>query len=101
MSTETDALDRSVLERKARDELQQIASAVGVTVGSRAKKADLVDAILGSARTDGKGETDESEISPGPTVRRTRVRSNGGHQPDKPVADGPGVPEPEVTAPGR
>ena len=99
MSTETDALDRSVLERKARDELQQIASAVGVTVGSRAKKADLVDAILGSARTDDKGETDESEISPGPTVRRTRVRSNGGHQPDKPVADGPGVPEPEVTAP--
>ncbi|MBK9179292.1 MAG: transcription termination factor Rho [Acidimicrobiales bacterium] len=39
-------LERSVLERKERDELQAIASALGVKPGSRARKADIVDLIL-------------------------------------------------------
>ena len=49
MSAEPQALDRSVLERKERDELQAIASAMGAKAGSRAKKSDLVDAILREA----------------------------------------------------
>ena len=35
------ALERSVLERKERDELHTIAEALGVKPGTRTKKADL------------------------------------------------------------
>ena len=42
-------LERSVLERKERDELQTIARAMGAEPGSRARKADLVDIILSKA----------------------------------------------------
>ena len=42
-------LERSVLERKERDELQTIARALGAKPPARAKKADLVDLILASA----------------------------------------------------
>jgi transcription termination factor Rho len=39
-------LERSVLEKKDRDELQSIAVALGGKPGSRARKADIVDLIL-------------------------------------------------------
>jgi transcription termination factor Rho len=39
-------LERSVLERKERDELQQIAQAMGLTPASRTSKANLVTQIL-------------------------------------------------------
>jgi transcription termination factor Rho len=39
-------LERSVLERKERDELHAIATAMGVKATTRTKKADLVDRIL-------------------------------------------------------
>jgi len=42
-------LERSVLERKERDELQTIARALGIKPPARAKKADIVDLILTSA----------------------------------------------------
>src|SRR5437899_12794502 len=42
-------LERSVLERKERDELQTIAKALGAKPPARAKKADLVDLILATA----------------------------------------------------
>ncbi|MDG2260939.1 MAG: hypothetical protein P8N50_01250, partial [Actinomycetota bacterium] len=96
MSTEADALDRSKLERKSRDELMQIATALGVGVTARANKADIVDAILG----DSDNETSAEDAGgKGPTVRRTRVRSTGGRTVEEPVEEGPGVPEPEVKAP--
>ena len=40
------AMERSVLEKKDRDELQSIAVAMGGKPGSRARKADIVDLIL-------------------------------------------------------
>ncbi|HET9443386.1 MAG TPA: transcription termination factor Rho [Acidimicrobiales bacterium] len=43
------ALERSVLERKERDELQTIAEALGVKPGTRTKKADLIAQILVAA----------------------------------------------------
>ncbi len=46
MSTQPDALDRSVLETKARDELAQIGAALGVKLPARAKKADMIDLII-------------------------------------------------------
>ncbi|MFV1990489.1 MAG: hypothetical protein ACC652_07095, partial [Acidimicrobiales bacterium] len=49
MSVEPQALDRSALESKARDELVAIASAIGAKPGSRARKGEIVDAILSQA----------------------------------------------------
>src|SRR4051812_47364210 len=46
MSVESQALERSVLESKERDELSAIAEALGLKPGARASKATLVDQIL-------------------------------------------------------
>ncbi|HWI04365.1 MAG TPA: hypothetical protein VNT52_11180, partial [Acidimicrobiales bacterium] len=42
-------LERSVLERKERDELATIASAMGVKPSARASKSTLIDQILREA----------------------------------------------------
>src|SRR5437879_9533928 len=49
MSVEPQALERSVLERKERDELAAIAEAMGVKAGSRTSKANLIGQILREA----------------------------------------------------
>ena len=49
MSVEPQALERSVLERKERDELATIAEAMGVKAGSRTSKANLIGQILKEA----------------------------------------------------
>src|SRR5207249_1406664 len=46
MSVEPQALERSVLEAKERDELATIAEALGLKPSARTSKAGLVDAIL-------------------------------------------------------
>jgi transcription termination factor Rho len=46
MAVDSNALERSALERKDRDELLTIAQALGGKPASRAKKADIVDLIL-------------------------------------------------------
>jgi transcription termination factor Rho len=46
VSVDSKELERSVLERKDRDELQSIATAMGGKPPSRARKADIVDLIL-------------------------------------------------------
>ncbi|MCU0309638.1 MAG: transcription termination factor Rho [Acidimicrobiales bacterium] len=46
MSADSEQLERSALERKDRDELMTIATALGGKPGSRAKKADIVDLVL-------------------------------------------------------
>ena len=53
MSTQPDALDRSVLETKARDELAQIGAALGVKIPARAKKADMIDLIISGVKSPG------------------------------------------------
>src|SRR5437763_3915479 len=49
MSVEPQALERSVLERKERDELAAIAEAMGVKAGPRTSKANLIGQILREA----------------------------------------------------
>ena len=49
MSVEPQALERSVLERKERDELATIAEAMGVKAGPRTSKANLIGQILREA----------------------------------------------------
>ena len=64
------ALERSVLERKERDELQTIAEALGVKPGSRTKKADLIGQILVAAGV----ETPPAETEVAEKPKRTRAR---------------------------
>ncbi|MGH9265944.1 MAG: Rho termination factor N-terminal domain-containing protein, partial [Acidimicrobiales bacterium] len=57
-------LERSVLERKERDELATIAEAMGVKASSRASKSTLIDHILREAGI---------ETAPEEKPKRTRV----------------------------
>ena len=63
-------LERSVLERKERDELQTIARALGAEPPARMKKADLVDLVLRSAGI----APEEGTAPPAPTPPATRTR---------------------------
>src|SRR5437016_14359397 len=71
-------LDRSVLDTKDREELHQIAGAMGVNAATRMKKADLIDAILGAS--------DGAEASDG-GGRPKRVRSRRASEADDPIAE--------------
>jgi transcription termination factor Rho len=73
-------LERSVLERKERDELQTIARAMGAEPAARARKADLVDLILTTAGISAPtgGEAASNGAAPAATPRRRRSsRGNG------------------------
>jgi transcription termination factor Rho len=76
MSVESQQLERSALERKDRDELQTIATALGGKPGSRAKKADIVDLILQLAGVPGGADAngDESNGDNGATDTKRRTR---------------------------
>ena len=76
-------LDRSVLDTKDREELHQIAGAMGVNAATRMKKADLIDAILGA--TDG-GASESAAGSDG-NDRPKRVRSRRASEADDPIAE--------------
>ena len=72
-------LERSVLERKERDELHAIAGALGLKPGTRTKKADLIDQILGATGVGDAGESENGSVSNGAVPaeaqrpRRTRT----------------------------
>jgi transcription termination factor Rho len=70
-------LDRSVLDSKDREELHQIAGAMGVNAATRMKKADLIDAILGAA---------DGGASDGGARPKKRVRSRRASEADDPIA---------------
>jgi transcription termination factor Rho len=84
MSMAPQALERSVLERKERDELAAIAEAMGVKPASRASKATLIDQILREAGI---------ETTPPERPKRTRTsraQAAAGHNGQ--AATGDGVP---------
>ena len=64
------ALERSVLERKERDELHTIAEALGVKPGSRTRKADLIEQILHAAGVDMGSGNGASNGAPAAKVDR-------------------------------
>lgn len=92
MSVEsTEALERSVLEGKDREQLLAIAAALGVKATSRAKKADIIAKILEQT-----GGTDAAD-TPAP-ARTPRARNgNGNGRAKEPVA----VAAPELEAPAE
>ncbi|MBI1844859.1 MAG: transcription termination factor Rho [Actinobacteria bacterium] len=89
-------LERSVLERKERDELQLIARAMGASPTSRARKADLVDLILTTAGIISvPGETNGSEPTK-PTEPVARRASNA--RSSTPLVGAPELEEPAPVA---
>ncbi|HXQ76404.1 MAG TPA: transcription termination factor Rho [Acidimicrobiales bacterium] len=64
-------LERSVLERKEREELRAIADAMALDTNSRSKKADIIDQILRAAGVDATG----ADSSNGSTPARPRTRA--------------------------
>ena len=74
MSAETtEALERSVLESKDREQLLTIASALGVKAASRAKKADIIDKIIQQT----SGADAPAPAAPTAPASSPRGRSNG------------------------
>ncbi len=92
----TDSPERKLLESKSRDELVAIAEAAGVKLPARARKAAMVDLILGESAGGGDatvqgaaadigsaagtedrtGADDEAADGSGPTIRRVRRTSS-------------------------
>lgn len=88
MSTESQ-LERSVLEKKERDELVQIAGAMQIKTTTRIKKSDIVDLILVAA-----GVMEPKEVSPTPTKapsKRTTTRSAKGGTSSSSKAEAPAL----------
>ena len=79
MSAEsTEALERSVLESKDREQLLIIASALGVKAASRAKKADIIDKIIQqTSGGDAPAPAPAAPATSAPVAAATRGRSNG------------------------
>jgi len=73
MSVEPQALERSVLERKERDELAAIAEAMGVKAGARTSKANLIGQILREAGI----ETGEDKPKRAPKPKSENGTANG------------------------
>ncbi|HVC69727.1 MAG TPA: transcription termination factor Rho [Acidimicrobiales bacterium] len=72
-------LERSVLERKEREELRAIAEAMALDTNSRSKKADIIDQILRAAGVDAKGTAGPaagSENANGAAPARPRSRAS-------------------------
>ena len=83
----SDMPDRALLEAKERDELLQIAAALGIEVAPRARKSTIISAILAPEGADGdtSGEAEDpaEAVAETPTVT-TRTRTPA--PPPEPVA---------------
>jgi transcription termination factor Rho len=91
-------LERSVLERKERDELLTIAKALGAKPPARAKKADLVDLILTTAGITSGAAQDEAPAAPAPAATNGRGRGRAGKPDDASASEPVEAPEPEPEA---
>jgi transcription termination factor Rho len=79
MSVEsTEALERSVLEGKDREQLLAIAAALGVKATSRAKKADIIGKILEQTGSTVTADT-PAATTPAPRAPRARNGSSNGN----------------------
>jgi transcription termination factor Rho len=81
-------LERSILERKERDELHAIAAAMALKATARTKKSDIIDLILEATGVDAGSAQDRpvaaaesdvpsaTEVPSGPRTRRPRASSD-------------------------
>src|SRR2546428_10952269 len=77
MSVEPQALERSVLERKERDELAAIAEAMGVKANSRTSKANLIEGILREAGVETADEKPKRAKAAKADAAEEKVAANG------------------------
>ena len=89
-------LERSVLERKEREELRTIAQAMSLETNSRTKKADMIDQILNAAGVD----TDGNGAANGDGATRTRARKPVTSDDDGPSGEGASAVETAVSSNG-
>ncbi len=90
-------LERSVLERKEREELRAIAQAMSLDTNSRSKKADIIDQILRAAGVEVSAGSTNGGADVPPRTRGTRSVASNGDSEDIEV-DGDGA---NGTGPGR
>src|SRR5215212_6757126 len=89
-------LERSVLERKERDELATIAAAMGVKPSARASKSTLIDQILREAGIETAEEKPRrARVSKAAAAAAAAAAANGAEQASLPVD----VTEPEKETP--
>ena len=80
----SEPLERSVLERKERDELATIAEAMGVKPTSRASKSTLIDSILREAGIETAPPEDKprrARVTKAAAARAAAAAANGADQP--------------------
>jgi transcription termination factor Rho len=82
-------LERSVLERKEREELRAIAEAMALDTNSRSKKADIIDQILRAAGVDAAGadSTNGATTPARPRSRASSARAAASVEAELPLAD--------------
>ena len=80
-------LERSILERKERDELHAIASAMSLTPAPRSRKADIIDLILEATGVDGVGaiESGGNGAHAGEAAPATRRRGPAAREAEHPL----------------
>src|SRR5437016_3442652 len=95
MSVSPQALERSVLERKERDELAAIAEAMGVKANSRTSKANLIEGILREAGVETgedkpkRAKTAKSEANGEETAEKTEEKTEDkAAKTEKPAVNG-------------
>lgn len=89
MSVETNELRRSTLQRKDRDELIAIATALGTPPSSRARKAEIVELILDTAsddepteETDADGAGEATEKKPARSAKAAKASTEDADEAD-------------------
>ncbi len=96
-------LERSILERKERDELHAIASAMSLKPTARSKKADIIDLILRATGVGTDGATGAAGAEPNGSraagEERAAAVANGTRGEGAPV-DGGATPEPAAASGG-
>ncbi|MDH5236536.1 MAG: hypothetical protein OEW85_02850 [Acidimicrobiia bacterium] len=100
MSVDSTELRKSTLQRKDREELTAIATALGAKPSSRARKAEIVDLILDTVADGDESEPDEPDQDEAPTEKGSGDRPDTGREPaaaaeavDKSRDDGGDQPE--------
>src|SRR5579863_970104 len=90
-------LERSVLERKEREELRAIAQAMSLDTNSRSKKADIIDQILRAAGVEVSAGSANGGADAPTRTRPSRAAASNGDAEDT-GSDGDGT---NGSGPGR
>jgi len=83
-------LERSVLERKEREELRAIAQAMSLDTNSRSKKADIIDQILRAAGVEVASADGSNGAGGGTRARPSGRRAGAGDRAEAAADDGDG-----------